>query len=81
MPMVQKPRASIPAPRALNTIAVAARGKLPAIFPDLFGIDHEARAVLPFADGRRGRRLIDQHVRNGKPLYCVPPLPMTELSR
>lgn len=55
-------------PQALKGMSSAAKREIFALFPELQHRDYRANAARRVLSGREGRKLVERHIKNGKPL-------------
>lgn len=60
-------------PQALLALDDSARRQIVALFPRIARPDHAPMPARPFPSGREARKLVERHLRNGKPLGVLSP--------
>ncbi|MDU9005078.1 Hint domain-containing protein [Sedimentitalea todarodis] len=55
-------------PEAIKALTAAARAEIAAILPDVLRMDRTPDPVREIPPGRQQKRLLDRHLRNGRPL-------------
>jgi hypothetical protein len=58
-------------PEALKSIQPEGRRELTSLFPELIRDGQDAASVRPLLRGVQGRRLVQRHMKNGKPMFAM----------